>query len=157
MVRVFVIGRILVEINARQSGENEWASVGTEFDFIIHTQISKRSERAGKFLNSRNKVEAAAKLKAHDRSLAIIENYGGNMIGHLVFVQLSVSDGAEQSFFFAGEENETDGAARLETGLQNGFRSAECSRGAHAIVGGAGGEIPGIEVASDDDNLFRVF
>ena len=34
-MRVFVFGRILIEIDAGQTGESEWAGVGAEFDFVV--------------------------------------------------------------------------------------------------------------------------
>ena len=111
----------------------------------------------GEGLKCGDKIVATAQLKLVNGALPFVENQIAEMIGHFGLVLFDVGERTEQALLFAIEQNEANGAARALAGTQDGFRSAEDAGGTHAVVGGAFGQIPGIEVRADDQNFLRVF
>ena len=54
MVRVFLIRRILIEIDTRQAFHDERTRVGSKFDLVVHFQFPKRLQRYREFLHFGN-------------------------------------------------------------------------------------------------------
>lgn len=155
-MRVAIFGRVLIEIDAGKSGEDERSSVGAEFGFIVGGDCTEGVERGGEPGGGGNEIVAATHVERSDGPLAVVENDGGDMIFHVGFVSFHVGERAEKAFLFSREEDEANGAARPEAGTNDGFGGAESGGDANAVIGGTFGEIPGIEMAADDDDLFRM-
>ena len=156
MMGVAIFWRVLIEIDAGESGENEGAGVGAEFGFVVGGDFAESVERGGEFGGGGNEVVASAHVERGDGALAVVENDGGDVIGHVGFMSFYVGERAEKAFFFASEKDEANGAERFEAGADDGFGCAESGGDADTVVGGTFGEIPGIEMAADDDDLFRM-
>ncbi len=142
VVRVLVVGRILIEIDSRQTGENERAGIGAEFDVIICLDFAEGLDGSRKGLDCRNEVVTSAELQADDGALPVIQDHRRDVVGHLLLVHLYVSQRAEQALLFSGEQNKTHGAFRTEAGFHDGFSGAERGRDAHTVIGCALGQIP---------------
>src|ERR1700723_2490750 len=78
------------------------------------------------------------------------------MIGHLALMSFRVRKRTQQPFFFTCEKNEANRAARLESRLHDGLSSAKSGGRPATIISRAGWEIPGIEMATEDDDLPRI-
>lgn len=154
MMGVTIFGRVLIEIDAGKSGENERAGVGAEFGIVVGGDFAESVESGSELGSGIDCVIAAAHIERGDGTLTVVENDGGDVIGHVGFVRFYVGERAEKALFFSGEEDEANGAERLEAGADNGFGGAESGGDANTIVGGTFGEIPGVEMAADDDDLF---
>src|SRR6202041_2682837 len=115
MVRVFVISSVLIEVDAGKSCESERASISAEFHVVIHLQITERRQRRCEFLHGGNQLVMTTDLEASHCALSSIENQRRDVIGHFALMRLHVGERTEQSFFFAGEEHEANGAARFES------------------------------------------
>ena len=154
MMGVAIFGRVLIEIDAGEAGENEGAGVGAEFGFVVGGDFAEGVKCGGELGGGGNEVVAATHVERGDGALAVVENDGGDVIGHVGFVSFYVGERTEKAFFFASEKDEANGAERFEAGADDGFGGAESGGDANAVVGGTFGEIPGIEMAADDDDLF---
>ena len=156
MMGVVIFGRVLIKIDAGKTGENKGAGVGAEFGIVVGSDFAEGVERGSELGSGIDCVIASAHVERGDGALTVVKNDGGDVIEHVGFVSFHVGERAEKAFFFSGEEDETNGAARLEAGADNRFSGAESGGDANAVVGGTFGEIPGIEMAADDDDLFRM-
>src|SRR5580704_870038 len=157
MIGVFVVWRILVEIDARQTGEDEWSGVGAKFEFIADFNFADIRERFCEWLEGFDQVVAATKLKFLHRSLSGIENDVGEVVFHFRGMRFDVSQRAEQALFLTGKKNEANRPARTGAAFHDGFGCAKNAGGSGAIVGGAFTEIPGIEMRANDDDFFGMF
>ena len=154
MMGVTIFGRVLIEIDAGKSGENERSGVGAEFGGVVGGDFAESVESGGELGSGGNEIVATAHVERGDGALAVVENDGCDVIRHVGFVSFYVGKRAKKPFLFASEEDEANGAERLEAGADNGFGGAKSGGDANAVVGGTFGEIPGIEMAADDDDLF---
>ncbi len=71
----------------------------------------------------------------------------------LGFVRFGIHARTVEPLLFAGEEDKADGAPGLEVELGEGAGGFEHGHRAGAIVGGAGAEVPGVEMPADDDDF----
>ncbi len=79
------------------------------------------------------------------------------MICQLRLVLLDVSKRAVEALLFAGEQHETNRAPRLHSRTDNRIGGSEHAGRARAIVSTSFGEIPGVEVRANDENLLGIF
>src|SRR4029077_8084338 len=74
----------------------------------------------------------------------------GGQVGRVI---ANVGGRAEDSLLFAAEEDEAHGAARCAAAGLDGARNLDDRGGSGAVVLRAGGRVPGVEMAGDDDDL----
>ena len=75
------------------------------------------------------------------------------ILGSEVLVGLDVGGRAEQALFLAAPEHEADRPFRLHAGFHQDSGRLQGRGDARAVVGGAGGAVPGVDVAADDHVL----
>ena len=76
-------------------------------------------------------------------------------VRHLVLVLLDIGQGAVTALFFAGEQDEANGALRRGAFRQDAGRFQDHA-GAGAVVQGALAQVPGIQVGAEDHELVRL-
>src|SRR5262249_3688641 len=86
----------------------------------------------------------------------VVDKNRGDFV-EVVLMGLYVHFRTDQALLFAGEENEANGALGLEVELGECASGFKNGGGTGAVVGGAGAEIPGIEVGAKDDDLLGLF
>ena len=90
-MRVFVIRRILIEIDSRQSCDAERASVRAEDGFVVDCQIAKPLQIFHKIFCDGNQIGSASKIQANHRALSIVENHRCYVIREFVVMHFRVS------------------------------------------------------------------
>src|SRR6202050_5814211 len=108
MVRVFILRRILVQIDSRQPRKDEWACIGPEFNVVIYFHLPESLERSGEFLNVRDQIRAPSELEADDRPLPVIKNHGSDVIGHFALMSFHIGNRTPQAFFVSGKQYEAN-------------------------------------------------
>src|SRR5690348_4022107 len=78
------------------------------------------------------------------------------MVANLVADPIAIGVAARAAVFFVGPEDDAQGAPGTEPKLVDQVRGFQRGDDAGAIVLRAGADIPGIDVAADDDNFFRL-
>ena len=76
-----------------------------------------------------------------------------DVVGQLVAIALPVIGAAAQAVFLVGEQDDADGAPGSEPQLFHEAQRFPAHDTPAAVVGGAGPDVPGVEVAADDDDL----
>ena len=66
---------------------------------------------------------------------------------------LHVSQRTQESLFLAGPERDADGPPRLQSQRLNQAHGLDHDGGADGVVGGAGGRVPGIQMAAEHHDL----
>lgn len=154
VVRVFVVGRILIKIDAGKAGENERRGIGFEFNFVGDLDVADIFEGVGKGLEGFDEIVTAAELEFLNGSLTEIKDDGGEMILHFGGVLLDIGERTAQALLFAGEEDETNSAAGTRAAFDDGVGGGEGGGDAGAVVRGAFTEIPRIEMPADHNDFF---
>ena len=125
MVRVFIVRRILLQINSGKTGEDERAGIGAEFALVVNRNFANVGERLRKRFHGVDQIVASAELKFLDRALAIVENNAAEMIFHFGGMLLHVRERTEQALLFSGEKYEANGTARTLATFHNGLGGGE--------------------------------
>src|SRR5882762_7867649 len=79
------------------------------------------------------------------------------MIWEFALMLLHVREGTVEPLLFSREEHEANCASRLHSRTHDRIGGAEHARGAGPVVGAAFGEIPGVQVRANNQNLFGIF
>ena len=110
-------------------------------------------ERLDDLVHDLAQVVAALQPDALDPAGShVVDQHAGDL-GHLLLVRLDVGPRAVQALLLAREQDEADGPLGLDAHGLERPGGLEHGHDAGAVVGGAGAQVPAIDVAADDHDL----
>ena len=115
--------------------------------------MTASSERLDDPVHGLAQVVAAQEADALDPAGAhVVDQHGGDL-GQLLLVRLDVGPRAVQALLLAREQDEPDGPPGLDAHGLERAGGLEHGHDARAVVGGAGAQVPAIDVAAEDHDL----
>src|SRR6185369_17630068 len=151
VIRSEVVGFFLV-------GNEGWDTFKHEVEMIragLHGGVQLRDaelcEGSDEGLGCSHEIFSSAHGKPGGLARAgIVDDHANDAI-EFIAMHGGVGARTHQAFFFAGKQDEADGAMRLQS---RGFYSAEgvdYQRGVASVVERAGAEVPGVEMRTEND------
>src|SRR5256885_2129724 len=112
-MRVLVLRRVLVHVDARQAGNRKWQPVCARLNLLVYLDLANVFQRFGERREAGNQIVASAQLEFLYWPLPFIENQITQMVWHFRLMLLHIRERAIQALLFAGEKDETNGAPRF--------------------------------------------
>src|SRR6267378_1566625 len=156
VVRVAIAPLELVEVEPGHAIREEREVVGPRLvpvDYRIDAEARHRREHGAP---QTFQVRPPLQRLPCDRPGAVVEHDDCLDRVGLRGVRLRVLARPDQALLFPREEDEPDGALRLQARPGHDPGRLQGAHGAGAVVRGPGPEVPGVEVRADDDHLTRM-
>ena len=152
-MRVVVAARLLVEIECGNAVRHERQVVGPALVRLAHPSRAKLRDRRQEVLPELVELVPPLQCLPEDHPRPVVEHHDCLDAVGLSGVRRRVRTRAEEPLFLAAEEDEADGALRLEAALRDDPRGFDDGHRRGAVVGDALRMVPAVEVGAENDNL----